>query len=71
MLGLIAGLIGVFVAIITGIGGALLGLVTALGGVLLGLAVPFAPLLIVAGLVIFLISGQKHVHQIPQNHSRR
>jgi hypothetical protein len=71
MIGLILGLIGAFVGVITGIGGALFGVVTALGGVLLGLAIPFAPLLVIVGLLAFLIAGQKHVNQAPPSPGRR
>jgi hypothetical protein len=71
MIGLILGLIGVFVGVVTGIGGALFGVATALGGVLLGLAAPFAPLLVIVGLLVFLIAGQKHVNQAPQDPSHR
>lgn len=71
MIGLILGLIGAFVGVVTGIGGALFGMLAALGGVLLGLAVPFAPLLVVVGLLVFLVAGQKHVNQVPQSPNRR
>jgi hypothetical protein len=71
MIGLILGLIGTFVGVITGIGGALFGIVAGLGGVLLGLAAPFAPLLVIVGLLVFLMGGQKHVNQAPQSPDRR
>jgi hypothetical protein len=71
MIGLILGLVAAFVGVITGIGGALLGVLAALGGVLLGLAVPFAPLLVIVGLLVFLVAGQKRVNQAPQSPDRR
>lgn len=71
MIDLILGLIGAFVGVVTAIGGALYGTVTALGGVFLGLAMPFAPLLVVAGLLVFLVAGQKYANQAPPSPRQR
>lgn len=71
MIGLILGLLGALVGVVTGMGGALFGMLIGLGGLLLGLAIPFAPLLVIVGLLVFLVSGQKHVNRAPQGTNRR
>lgn len=68
MIGLILGLLGAMVGLLTGLAGAVFGVLFAAGGVLLGLAAPFAPLVVLVGVLAFLMSGQKYANQAPQRH---
>jgi hypothetical protein len=70
MIGLILGILGAFVGLVTGLAGAAMGVLLALGGVVLGLAVPFAPLLVLLGVLVFLVSGQKCAKHAPQGPER-
>jgi hypothetical protein len=67
MIGLIVGLIGAAIGVVTGIAGALVGALAALGGVLLGLAIPFAPVLVIVGVLMLLASGARNANCAPQN----
>jgi len=70
MMGLVVGILSAFVGLVTGLAGAAMGVLLALGGVLLGLAVPFAPLLVLVGVLVFLVSGQKYAKPAPEGPDR-
>lgn len=71
MVGLVLGLLSAMAGLVTGLAGAALGMLAALGGVLLGLAAPFAPLLVIVGVLAFLVSGQKYASPAARGPDRR